>query len=438
MLLKSSKQFSYITAFVILFSFLFSCSKSGNFIETNKPVSIKDSCSVNRNHTYELYIPGNAKACSQLPLIVILDPHAQGKSAIKKFIPAADKYKYMLVASNLIKNNFENYLSEIDVLLKDVKAKYPTNGTVYIAGFSGAARMALSFGQRNIVDGIIACGALATKNQIITIRAPVYALIGMQDFNFIETAQYFFRPENTPGNLHIELSEDMHEWPSEQELSNTVAYLMLGEKPNAGKCFDVKKLRSEFISKKQTQITSLKEKGEFLRALLITKNMLQLHNLESIYPFQSILNSIEFSKELNTELNRLKESIRFELSVRDAYMNALLAEDINWWENELLSLDQNIEQDDDHYRVLAFKRIKAFLGIMCYSISKKTLQSNDLKSAEKILSVYKLIEPQNQDMFFFYALYYSNQGNIYEAKASLKKAIKAGFSNQEMIKQIGL
>ncbi len=439
MSLKSSKQYSLsITFFAVLFSLLFSCSQEGNVIKTNELISVQDTCSGNTNHTYEVYLPGNAKACVQLPLIVILDPHGSGKTAIKKFIPAADQYKCMLAASNLIKNNFGNYSTEINSLLEDVRAKYPTNGKIYLAGFSGGARMALAFGQRNIVDGVIACGALATTNQIITIRAPVYVLTGMQDFNFIETAQYFFRPENTPGNLLIELSEEMHEWPSEQDLSNGIAYLLIHDNQLNRKCIDAKKIHAELTDMKKSQIDQLKKKGNFLSALLIAKNMTRLYKDESINPFQSLLNSIEYSEGLNKELNQLKESIRFELSVRDAYMNAFLAEDLAWWKNEISSLDQNIKQDKDHYRNLAYKRIKAFLGIMCYTITNKTLQSDDLKSAEKLLSVYQLIEPNNPDMFYFYALYYSETGQIYEAKSYLKKAIHAGFSNQELIKRIRL
>ncbi len=434
----SEKSTFCLTSLVLMLSLFLSCSNEGNIVKTNESFSAQDTCSGNTNHVYEVYIPSNAVTCKQLPLIIIIDPHGDGKSAIKRFVPVANKYKCILASSKLIKNNYENYLEEIGVLLEDVNAKYPTNGKIFLAGFSGGARMALSYGQRNIVDGVLACGALTTTNQIITIRAPVYALIGMQDFNFIETAQYFFRPENTPGNLHIELSDATHEWPSELELSNAIAYLFLEGEPENKNCLDVEAISSELAAFKLSQINKLKKKNDFLSASLIAKNMTLLYNETSINQFQPILNSIEYSKDLSNELTQLRESIRFELSVRDAYMKALLEEDFGWWENEISSLNQNIMKEKDRYINLAFKRIKAFLGIMCYTITNKTLQSNDLNSAKKLLSVYKLIEPENPDMYYFYAIYYSKTGNPLEAKSFLQKAIKAGFSNQEMIDQIGL
>jgi predicted esterase len=289
-----SKQHSLCaTVLAIIISLLLSCSNENNVIETNESVSFQDTCSVNANHSYELYIPGNSKACLQLPLIIIIDPHGDGKSAIKKFVPAANKCKCILASSNLIKNNYENYLEEIKVLLQDVNAKYPTNGKIFLAGFSGGARMALSFGQRNIIDGILACGALATTNQIITIRAPVYALIGMQDFNFIETAQYFFRPENTPSNLRIEISEDMHEWPSSKELSDALTYLILNENSESSKCLDKKDIFKELTSSKMICIEKLKKDGDFLSALQIAKNMALLNKEENLNQFQSLQNAIE-------------------------------------------------------------------------------------------------------------------------------------------------
>ncbi len=421
--------------FFVILGF-FSCSKTGNIIETNKALSFQDTCSDNINHTYEVYIPGNAKSCSRLPLLIIVDPHGDGKSALHRFIPAAEKYKCILAASDLLKNNYENYLVEINMLKNDVIAKYPTNGTIFLAGFSGGARMALSFGQRNIVDGIIACGALATRNQIITIRAPVYAITGMQDFNFIETAQYFFQPALAPANLFIELSEELHEWPSPNVLSNAIAFLILDKDAVNMKCIDGKELGRKLSENKKTEIEILKKKHDFLSALLVAKNMARLHSEADANLFESLINSLEYSQEFNNELNRLRESIRFELSVRDAYMKALLAEDLSWWKTEISSLNNNISKDKDRYRNYAYKRIKAFLGIMCYSISNKALQSNDLKNAEKLLSIYKLLEPDNPDMFYFYALYYKKKGNLRDAKSFLQKAINAGFSDQQLIKLI--
>ena len=309
---------------------------------------------------------------------------------------------------------------------------------MHIAGFSGGARIALSYGQRNIVDGVIACGALTTRNQIITIRAPVYALIGMEDFNFVETAQYFFRPENTPANLSIELTGEIHEWPSEQELSNAIAFFLLSEADAKIKCLDVKILQSELAIARKNQIDILKNKGDFISALQIAKTMSRMQYEYAANHFQALLNSIEYSQELNEELSQLRESIRFELTVRDTYMNALLIEDLAWWENEVSSLNKNIRQDKDKYRNLALKRIKAFLGIMCYTVTGKTIQSNDLDRAKKLLSVYELLEPHNPDMFYFNALYFQKKGNEKEAKMYLRKAIDAGFSNQEMIDRLNL
>ncbi len=425
-----------IFSWPLLFALALSCSRNENSIDTNERIKLQDTCNKNSNHSYELYIPSNAKDCSQLPLLVILDPHGHGKSAIENFIPAAERYKCMLVASNLVKNNSPDYQTEIDILIKDVRIKYPSNNIVYIAGFSGGARMALSFAQYHDVDGIIACGALVSANQIESINTTVFALTGMQDFNFIETAQYFFRSENTPENLRIELTDEMHEWPSEHELSNSIAYLILAENTKKIKCLDIGKTREQFGDSQKSRIDTLKKAGNYLSASLIAQNMIHLNDGESANQFQSIRNSLVYSEELNDELGRLRESIRFELTVRDTYLKALLSEDYAWWINEISSLNKKIRQDTDHYRNLAYKRIKAFLGIMCYTLTNKALQSGDTKSTGRLLSVYALVEPDNPDMFFFYAVYSKQTGRTEEVKIFLQKAIDAGFSDQLLLEKI--
>ena len=51
-------------------------------------------------------------------------------------------------------------------------------------------RQALGYALTHKLSGLILCGALASADQINAITCPVFAISGMDDFNFMETAQY--------------------------------------------------------------------------------------------------------------------------------------------------------------------------------------------------------------------------------------------------------
>lgn len=203
-----------ITAFLILGSLLlFSCTDNANRLKTDDAVRVSEICAADENHHYEFYMPSGAKSCQQLPLLLILDPHGDGAAAIELFKTLAEKYKFALAASNLIRNGYTGYPAAINLLLEDIRNKYAVNEELFLTGFSGGGRMALTYAQYYDLSGVLSVGALTTREQVEASGCIVYAIAGLADFNFIEVAQYLFRPDQSPENLRIEFIADAHQWP---------------------------------------------------------------------------------------------------------------------------------------------------------------------------------------------------------------------------------
>lgn len=211
---------------VLIFT-LFSCGGENKPVETVQAVDKTDSCRLDPKNKYEVYIPQRNSTFSKLPLLVIIDPHAAGQSALEKFKQAAGKYPVILVASDLIKNNFSGYEAAIQAMIEDVRQKYPAGETVFLSGFSGGARMALGYALTHRSCGLILAGALASAEQLIALQCTVISISGMDDFNFAETAQYLFREQSIPANLKIELTGASHDWPDSLMLANALGFLYL-------------------------------------------------------------------------------------------------------------------------------------------------------------------------------------------------------------------
>ncbi len=427
----SMKEFIIIPAMIL---FMVSC---GSRPETSVIGSVlkADTCLHDNSHTYFIYIPEHSAGCETMPVVAIIDPHGSGSYAISHFIEAAEKYKFILSASNQIRNNYPDYREAIEVLMNDIRDKYPAGAETYLAGFSGGARMVLSYAQDHEISGVLACGALGPSAQIKSIKAYVYALAGMADFNFPEFAYFILNEQDKPANLKLQLAGETHEWPSSEDLSQALGWLYLNNRPSDTKCISVTETLKSFSAKGKEMADSLTCRRHYIQMKLICQNMLEIQNLPDRQYFKDSLESIMNSRALTHEITQLRKSLQFEEKVRQAYYHALASKETDWWSREIKELNSGIEDSHDNNRKFALMRIKAFLGIICYSVTNNIFQTNDLQHAGKILEIYSMIEPKNPDMSYFSALYSLKTGKEELVSGYLRDALENGFSDTMQIKK---
>ncbi len=418
-------QFLTFSCFLIFGSVtFFSCQNTNQKSYSDKSIEISDSCNLSPKITYEIYIPKIDAKCADLPLLIVLDPNGDGKLAVKKFKKAARQFNCIVLASNTIKNGSQEYIATLNMLVDDARVKYSSGKVLFLAGFSGGARMVLNYAQYYPVSGVIVCGALAAPEQLEAIKYPVMCIVGMADFNFVEAAQYIFNPEQAPPVLNLQLTEDTHAWPGANTLNNAVGMLILIQN-NYKECASVKGRIHEFTESQIRRCDSLVKSNNYIEAGLLARNLSKIENAAS----NDRLKTLEYNTDFNTALNSLRESIRFELTVRNAYYSALNYENLEWWKQEIASLNKNILEEKDFYRKFALKRIKGFLGIMCYSLCNNSLRNNDLSMTERLMAIYRLIEPENPDIYYFSALFDYKTGHPDRVRELLKRALQSGFSD---------
>jgi len=419
----------FLLLYFMLFCVLVSCSGAGKSAEAGRAIDRTDSCKLDATNTYEVYIPARKSAVDKLPLLVILDAHGSGKFAIDKFKQGANRYPAVLIASNLIKNGYEEYEGAIQTLIDDVRKKYPVSETVFLSGFSGGARMALYYGMQHSLNGLIMCGALANQDQIRTLRCPVISISGMDDFNFIETAQYLFQDQSIPANLKIELTNDSHSWPDSVTLGNALGFLCLSGN-DASKPSQQESQLKIYCQHQQERIKLLKQQGDYLKAALVARYMSSTVPFNSDASFASTYRDLKANKNYINQMNRLEKCLQTEISMRQPYLEAFHTKDTLWWKNEIKTTEDKIRTEQDAYTTDMYRRIKGFLGIASYSLCKQAVNQQNAEALTKILSIYRILEPENPDMFYFSAFPYFWTGNTEITLSLLKKALKAGFSDR--------
>jgi len=422
----------FLLLYSMLFCMLVSCSGAGKTPVSGNPIEKTDSCKQDIKNTYEVYIPGRKNAVDKLPLLVILDAHGSGRFALDKFKQGAKRYPAVLIASNLIKNGYEGYEKAIQTLIDDVHQKYPVSETLFITGFSGGARMALDYGMNHPLNGVIMCGALASPDQIRTLRCPVISISGLDDFNFIETAQYLFQDQSIPANLKIELTNDSHSWPDSVTLGNALGFLCLSGN-DASKPSQQESQLKIYCQHQQERIKLLKQQGDYLKAALVARYMSSTVPFNSDASFASTYRDLKANKNYINQMNRLEKCLQTEISMRQPYLEAFHTKDTLWWKNEIKTTEDKIRTEQDAYTTDMYRRIKGFLGIASYSLCKQAINQQNSEALTKILTIYRMLEPENPDMFYFSAFPYFWTGNTEITLSLLKKALKAGFSDRNQL-----
>jgi len=377
---------------------LLACQSAGSRNQTQKvAVNKTDTCLTNPAHTYRVFIPAHNETTNELSLLVAIDSHGSGQNAVNHLRDAVTKYPAILVASNLIQNNDPHYIQELDELIADVKKRYSAGQRIYLLGFSGGARMALNYATNHPVNGVIACSAFADSKQLALIKCPVTGIIGMDDFNFPEVACYILQPETTPAHVQIELSKASHEWPSSKDLADVFAWFQLsGESAK-------KQEITKYIDAQKQRIDSLVKTDELLQAACVSRNMSSAEAFEKAGNFRSSTVQLRNNADYLEQIDQLTESLQFEGKMRQFYGQALFQKDEKWWATEITALNEKTITEPNAMKQMAYKRLKGFIGIVCYSYSRQMANPKDIPHLEQILMVYRIAEPDNADMKRFYA-----------------------------------
>jgi hypothetical protein len=358
-----------------------------------------ETCKSNPKHTYHVFVPSVEQGI-QMPLLVSIDPHGDGKFAVEGFKDAAQKYRAVVVGSNLIKNNDPNYIIELEELITDVKSRYPVGNVLFTGGFSGGARMAINYAANHQTNGVLACGALATKEEISLLPCKVICLIGMEDFNFMEAAPFVMNPMNMPSNLAIEITKDSHNWPEKELLRQAFGYLLLSVMPPVTPA-EKKKFIKDFVAEQKQRIETFEKAGKYLQAGLISRNMMGNPYFDRETNFMAFTDELTEKPGFLDQVAELKKNIQFEAKIRNAYLDALTQKDSTWWGNEIKSLNSKIAEEKNEFSLQTYKRIKGFLGIACYSLSNRFAEERDAHKLGQVLLVYRLVESNNPEVLKF-------------------------------------
>jgi predicted esterase len=185
-------------------------------------VNPKVACSSNPAQTYALYLPSGFSTNRQWPILYLFDPFARGQVAAEVVQPGAEKFGYILAASNNSKNGPMGGSREAAIAMwEDTQLRLPVDTRRrYVAGLSGGARVAASVALScgDCVAGVIAdaagfpVGAAPPRHMSFA----YFAAVGNADFNYTEFISLRRELDKANARYRIRVFEGSHGWASAQ------------------------------------------------------------------------------------------------------------------------------------------------------------------------------------------------------------------------------
>jgi predicted esterase len=189
-------------------------------------------CIARPDQTYALYLPSNYTPGKKWPVVYAFDPAARGNQSVELMKDAAERYGYVVVGSNNSRNGSWKVQGEAaQAMLEDTHTRLSLDEhRVYLAGFSGGARVASQIAQ----NCKCAAGVLLNGAGFSTGRPPsrdavfaVFAAVGNLDFNYPEVTHLDDTLEATGFPHFLRYFNGPHQWAPKPVMEEALAWFRL-------------------------------------------------------------------------------------------------------------------------------------------------------------------------------------------------------------------
>lgn len=186
-------------------------------------------CCENAGQSYALFLPAHYDPARRWPVLFCFDPRARGELPVRLFAAAAEKHGFIVAGSHNSRNGpVRDNAAAARALLRDVARRFSVDAErVYLAGFSGGARVATLVADSGLARGVILCGGgfLDPDRTPERLGFDVCAYAGTEDFNRDEMRRIERDLEGTFVAHRLVVFSGGHSWLPESATDDALAWL---------------------------------------------------------------------------------------------------------------------------------------------------------------------------------------------------------------------
>ncbi len=175
-------------------------------------------CRADSKQSYALYLPSGFSAARRWPILYAFDPGARGEVAVEAVRTAAEKFGYIVVASNNSRNGpMADSVAAANAVWHDTQERFPVEERRrYLAGMSGGARLvtAIALSCDGCIAGVIAnaAGFPIGKAPQRGLKFAYFGAVGDADFNYGEFVELRKQLDAAGAQYRIRTFEGGHGW----------------------------------------------------------------------------------------------------------------------------------------------------------------------------------------------------------------------------------
>lgn len=182
---------------------------------------------------FTLYLPSGFDPKKPTPIIYLMDPRGRARVPAKLFLPAAERFGYILVSSQTMATDgpMKPSLEAMQAMWDDTRQWFTIDPKrTYLAGFSGTARMASLIAQNTPeeVTGIVGVGAgFHPEVKPGNLHFLYFGAVGDVDYNFheVESIEHALAAANRPHR--IERFPGPHSWLTPELATRAIEWFEL-------------------------------------------------------------------------------------------------------------------------------------------------------------------------------------------------------------------
>jgi predicted esterase len=185
-------------------------------------------CAAGDPHSYALYLPAAYTPRRQWPILYCLDPGARGRIPVERFRAAAEAHGWIVAGSNTSRNGpWQPSAAAFDAFWGDTQGRFSIDPRrVYLAGFSGGARIASAFALHlPQVAGVIGCGAGFSGAVPKVVKFAWFGAVGVDDFNYWDVRRAGEAAAAAGAPVRIEVFSGAHAWPPPEVCAAAVDWM---------------------------------------------------------------------------------------------------------------------------------------------------------------------------------------------------------------------
>jgi tetratricopeptide (TPR) repeat protein len=399
--------------------------------------------------SYAVYLPSAYTRDRRWPILYLLDARGRALVPLERFREAAETFGFILASSHDSQSDqaYEPQIGVVRTLWRDTHQRFAIDDRrVYVAGFSGEARLAclMADAAPGSIAGVIACGAGFSPDSPPRkeLSFVFYGLVGTTDFNHDELVRLDATLDELEITHHIEIFDGGHTWPPTEYCAEALEWMELRA------MVDERRPRDEgfldaLLARQTKRARAAESEGRvhdaYRRYRAAARDFQDLRDVSEIEERVAALGqSGELKKYLEGREKRLRENAEYRKQAERIFAqmshegSRSLPRAIS--DLKIRSLKRQAESADDRdERLSAQRKLEAVFVQAAFYVPRALVERGDYGRAIWSLSVAREIKPESPFVWYELSRAYARAGRQKDALRSLEKAVELGVTSWQRI-----